>query len=490
MGLTAGDDGVKQLVTLEFKASCGRFVGRPACAAAIGAEPGTTVEIRDGNVMLMGAPSAVKSLNDYCEYVQRSIEVCFRVADCVIIPFDYPPGVPPTKIETQKQRDECQSRQKRKQHKTLSGTEEVEPPGAVPLDDAFRLDDVERLVNCQNLVKNRATKYRFFDIVVNRAVHTIVANLERAAGGGPPLKRLVVDAIDPNGIDRPFGVPRSPGTLTNDPDLGNRLFGGDGGQIQRDEGDRMLQAVANRIVTDESLRATFRHIFINTIDTDALPLALLSFTPSSAPASTTPPIQQSTLLNPPLHPPRIVICMRERGARAARELASTLGVSLENGSSFDPGWLAIDVAQLHAMILRQVPSLEHASLQEQRLAIRAIVVAWAMGGCDFVPADVVNATALTHAMVETLRANGPHTTCLRQFLAFDDEHALGAVPSLVAVARLACAQMQGRRIRNFKNDPTSLAARALWTMLYWARPSHPPPSAYDQFGFMTEVSTS
>jgi hypothetical protein len=515
MGLTAGEGGIKQLVDGDTcPTATARFQNLEEAVDALGMARETTYTLEDGNVAMMGTPSSANTFAELVEFVVATISKSSRYSRVVIFHIDEPDHVPPTKHETQRRRDAASSKRRKKGGVPLSGAQEgpvSNPTGVpegpvtleIPMDDNYTHDQLVACQKCRALILNRATRYRLFDAVCTSAFQNL---LQMGV-------EVIFDGVDPRGAERPVGEPRKPDLLfsalsSGVSDVAAALKGD--GVTKVGESDLKLRLAASRLSRlpiDSPIRPT--EILIRTIDTDMLPILLLT------PDRLAPPTVEGQT---PYEETRVFLCMRERGAYAEEKLrlaygvvaatepsapapnatedanvstcnaplGSTERVPLIPDRSMGAGWLLVDVARLRADLHAFAPNFAQPLLpytQPEQVLLRTIATVWALSGCDFVDQVAGVGQVLTSAATTTLDQNIGLADLLKNLL-HDDTSSLNATPVVREIVERGVEFLKGRPRtgKRLRETADTTIHRAIWTMLYWANPGAHPKD-YEIFGF-------
>lgn len=507
MGLTSGPRGPKRYIIEHWPDACGRFDSQDTFVQRAEFDTRRTVLVRDGNVMLMGIPTHLYTFDEVVLYVESTIRRAMRSAHCVIITFDTPENVPRTKEDTQRRRDTATKRRKTT-NRTRHNPEELLQD--LPTDDAFDQTVLNKLSNCRSLITTRATKYRVFDAIMN-AVYKLMSY---STDVDVSLPALFIEGIDERGANRPAYASRQPTILSTNQALLDELA------IERDPQNMSCNVTRNIGEADLKLQCfskllrrradLFDAILLETIDTDILPISLIylaqekvdhkSATQNGAQAPPEEPTKHSedetadeyimgnvapSPMSVPdeesIKRPSLIICMRERGAHAAKELALANGADVmllgEHAFKFaDAGWLMFDIDILYDSVVQTVPSYVGDHHKEAAL-IRALCAGWAIDGCDYIYPSLGVADAISNAILKALDPINNSQNKLAELQSvlnhFNANDAAASEASLfLAYTSTSVANKSVSRVR---------AAQALWSMLYWSNLETPPDP--QQFGF-------
>ena len=435
----------------------------------------TTGLVEDGNVLLMSLPQQVTTLAEIASFVSRHIITLMSSCAVVVLCFDDPSATPPTKTQTQQKRDARVRFQDA-------------PDGHVyPTSDAFDLECLRSLATLKPMIQNRQTRYRTFDAIIADVIVDIREHLqiarEAASTSGYKYQESVVvfDGIDPRGAERPAEADRFPAVLTSNSVYGDLIVKSRIGSISIGEADLKIQNVAE--VLSQSDQTGLRIIILYTIDTDALPISMLSKTSYARDADAD---QQNGSAGPTLA--HIVLCMKERGAYAARQLKQptapnspymTTATGLTQSPRSPPGVLIID--SKHAV--RTLLDGCHTELtsEESRACMLFIACMWAYTGCDFVPSTLGHTDTVTNACIEMVNVAAPRISAMmldfeRQWTdveintsAIDDTQLITELSSVA----LSSASMLGVRVKaaaSLRSIDIHRMRQSIWTALYWSAP--------------------
>ena len=369
MGQKSGDTGVKASLRRRFERAFGRHPNYDECLEELEQGPSQAAIVVDGNVLLRQLPRHVSreatdnlpprnepaTLHDYAEILKNRFFGFFRAADVVVLVFDQPETLTLAKEEEQRQRDGAA--------KAVASSADFRSNT-----DDYSLRDMKLADPLNDLVKGRAARPRFSD----QLVRMVKSDMSRFLNAKE--KTLVVDGADPRGALRPIGAVRIPRITA----VGHEAVAlaqwfckydhtGEGdlklGRIY----DRLLDAHDAAAAAPEAL-AKIKTCFSFTIDTDELPIQLLSVARRDV----------EGMLDPPV---RYLIGLYEPSTKKT--------VDVDGGA---PTYSFCDVALLYRMLLADVfgerwkTVLRRTTAEHRREVLTLITAGWAMLGCDFVKA--------------------------------------------------------------------------------------------------------
>ena len=524
MGLLSGDRGVKATLLARHPQFFGRFVDAEAFLLAIDATRTLSCVVRDGNIMMMGAPRSVKTVFEYIDYLRKTIACSARACATVVLCFDDPRHVPPAKSLTQSRRDDASKRRAASKARkgapdgaSVEGLEEggdaqaATPPPvapAAPID--FTADDLSAVADCHDLVDDRATRYRFFDELVKRALcepHTFL----------PPNTMVVVEGVDTRGASRPMASERFPSVVcvANVAALGDSQVAdvpmdtdvptdADTEIAPRTNAQRVaLDASTPPIPVDEFGQcpltanvgeADFKVcrladacaeamgaesvVMIDTVDTDILPIALLNDCHSRRLGDRGDWSCASR--------GRVYVGIRERGKKAAQALWKQSGVEtlVPDEVKASAGWLIVDIDDLTRSICADMhsgPSPMHDNDAFVRCAL--LCASWAMCGCDYVPENI-NAADAVHDEALGVLCGLDRTTSISAMRFFTDGSRAFPSEDLVDTLGRIASGASGALTRGKSKDtlarlPRDVALKALWSAAYWLDPCNWPAMLID-----------
>ena len=255
MGLKAnGDHGVKAIVKNLFHQACRNYETLGDVRKGVGAERAKTSICQDGNVLMMQIPISASTFDSYVTIVANSIKTALASAALVIIVFDEPESLSVAKSEEQRRRDQARN-------KTVVLTSQ--DITTHPTNDDYTVEDLEKLVDCQPVIRCRPARQRFFDEVCRQVLLKLQRTIDTWVEQGHDCV-VLFDGIDPLGARRPPNQPRNPQIFGTDSEIA--------AMFQREtptgEGDLKLSLVEQRIkdlVLDDQLEADL-HMSV-TIDT-------------------------------------------------------------------------------------------------------------------------------------------------------------------------------------------------------------------------------
>lgn len=441
MGLPSGPNSLKRYACERHAQACGRFESIDHAIGNICTSSKQACVVKDGNVMLMGMPTSINTVDEAVDYVSRQILRLVDFADVAIVCFDEPDAVPDAKLEIQRERD-------------VKSKVDQQVDSTIPSSDAYDTKQLENASSIRLLIKQRATRYRAFDELMMRVVQHVFTSLPDGSTEDAPC--VAVDGIDPRGASRPSHEPRTPEMFCTRPDLSDAV-------LQRrtcsiGEADLKLQQVACSLLQTNESASTVA--IMDTVDTDSIPISLLCTDVQSRNA---------------------YICMRERGVyagskRVANSALATFETTNSTASSA-AGVLLISPFRLGRSLLEDVVTEEQLSCGEtvNKLLFFA-ACAWAVSGCDFVQPEIGHTNALTVACLQFVKVDVQRVVdaVAAGFSEWDSKGPLGgAYGSLISllrdVCRIAAMQMNQRlkARRLLQNVEDRRLARSVWTAFYW-----------------------
>lgn len=250
MGLTSGPKGAKAALRSRAPTAFADFDSLHEIRASRGAFWEQTTACIDGNVLAMGTPSSVRSLDDHVHALATSVASALQVASLVVLVFDEPAFVTGAKQEVQKRRD-------------------ARVP-AVEFGDAYGTADLEDMEDCRPLKLCRAARMRFFDELAKRVLCAVCSGSVGSSRQG--VHGLLVDGVDPRGASRPVDASRDASLLGTNEELVRMLRRG----FAIGEGDLKMPWWDRRVrqLTSSGVLQTRLHLTV-TVDSDSLPIALL-----------------------------------------------------------------------------------------------------------------------------------------------------------------------------------------------------------------------
>ena len=270
MGLKGGDNGAKRVLLDHFSAAVSTEPTLLQARKRHGATRATTLCVADGNVIMMGQPSAVTSFEEFCKRVFSVVTAALEAAMHVVMVFDEPDHVTRAKYEEQAKRDRKNGRSVPVSSADLS---------ACPTTDDYDLDTLLSLQTNVSLLTTpeaRPARYRFFDAVAMEVLKQVKAWIGARAVMGVPPGSFTLDGIDERGANRPRGARRAPSILSSNSSLGALLKR----DVPIGEGDLKLAEVAARVVAmnkmaEDSPFGNVKLTLVFTIDTDSLPIEMI-----------------------------------------------------------------------------------------------------------------------------------------------------------------------------------------------------------------------
>ena len=386
-----------------------------------------TCALIDGNVMLMGVPSSLTSLDDYVHCLGTQLGKFTAVYMTVVVCFDETDHVPRAKLYEQTRRDKARANAASKKQKTepiennshLDGEIVYSSLKAALVGDAYLLKDLENAADLHSFAVDRTKRYRLVDEIVRRL--------------SVRFRSIVWDGVDARGAERQIDSRRQADffcTALQQSALVQhfRTFR----ETAIGEGDLKLADLERGLRCYLKSPSLFLHC---TIDTDAIPvqLALLA---------------EENLKNP--------------------EHFLTFVAFRTPRKNESPIYEVLDVAQLQSDLARLC------NCEDRTTLISSLFSACvALGGCDFVqqPACMRTSELLT-AMVAATRTNGfkiEESELAGDSLPFTYEHALRCICSQASKETLSVGGRQSsKRALDLQNPEVNLLKKSAWCTKYWA----------------------
>lgn len=459
MGLKAtGDKGVKSIVKNVFHEACQQYDTLGDVRKAVGVERAKTSIALDGNVMAMSVPLSASNFESYVSIIANSIRTALSSAALVMIVFDEPEHLSIAKAEEQRRRDQARN-------KTVVLTSH--DITTHPIDDNYTKADLEKLLDCQPVVRCRPARQRFFDEVCRQVLLKLKSTIDTWAEQGHDCV-VLFDGIDPLGAQRPPNQPRNPQIFGSDPEMA-ALF-------QRDthtgEGDLKLSLVEQRVkdlVLDDQLEADLH--MTSTIDTDSIAISLMD-----AARRNCEPI--------PVQSVQGCLCMRERATKR----------DLEEDDQARASYFVVDYAHLLELLQTKLWGLtSNPTPLQQRKATVLMCAGWALCGCDFVALPGMNADLVLSVLPSLLKTAPQLLDLMEHTWSGDREATLSTTESLRRLV-LMCAGELGERprarkatIEKMRNFDSSVLQRAAWVNSYWNHCEF--AGAMHEFGFSGATSS-
>lgn len=441
MGFDSGDHGVKRFVCADsiLSRATSRDYTVKAALESMCAPYDSTVLILDGNCKAMAVRKDTKTLDEYVAAMLSVVRRAMAAARIVVLCFDQPDLVPPTKRETQARRDS-----------RVAGPDRL---AGYPTDATFGVATLEALPDCHPLVENREMRYRLFDEVFARVLAHVRQDVVCIGAYEREPAVLVVDGIDPRGASRPADMPRRPGVHGSNAatvaivDAAPRTEG---------EADVHMLAVESRFRNGVELdRLHVSTIVHETVDTDHFGIALR---------------HHANRVNRNLDRIEVIhtyVAMSESSKYAAQELAACTGNP--EGSA---GILLVNVDVLYcgALTLFAGDGWREAIPQPAtRVAlVQYLVAVWALGGCDFVD-RIGNADLLTQAFVGFVHRMQTSERWSELFKPwFTSADAQQAMPLFRHIVQAAADDPRAARMRTrILSGGDASCLRAAWASAYW-----------------------
>lgn len=434
MGLKSGPDGVKAQFRERFPSAFSKVNTLSDLADGMSSPQGGNIAIIDGNVAVMGAPQSVQSYSEYVGFLRHSLRQHAAAAGLLIVVFDEPKVLTTAKLEEQIKRDEL-------------GQKRAMPCSAnlqAPCNDEYDIDELSRVVDCRELIRNRPARLRFFDSII-----MAILNEEGDRRNSPlEISEMIADGIDCRGAHRCADAEREAGIVGSDPELVE--------WYRRDaehsigEGDLKLTWATIRsdeLIADAKLAA--RNCFLVTIDTDSLLIELIESAKRKCEAVTGP-----------TPPTKRILCMRERGRRDVA-----------------PYYTVCDLSSLHNQVAKYLWSRapEFPTPKTSLHAMLLISGALALCGSDFCQLKGLTAERVLRVLPRAL-ANAKQQSVLLQPIGTmeksrtDAQRVAISLSEVVALVEAAVSDQSGLRqvtrdaLQN--PDPNQLL-RGAWVVAYW-----------------------
>jgi hypothetical protein len=409
----------------------------------------STALILDGNCKAMAVRKNSKTLDEYVTDMLSAARRAMAAGRIVVMCFDVPTLVPPTKGETQAKRDA-----------RATGAGPGGLPG-YPTDATFDVATLEALPDCHPLIENREMRYRLFDEVFSRVLVHVRQDAARTRASGREEGVLVVDGIDLRGAGRNPDMPRRPGVHGTNVEAVAAVA-----SAPRTEGEadvHMLTVEARLREATELGQMYVSAIVHETVDTDHFAITLR---------------HHANRVNRKMDQHEVIrtyLVMNEASncKYAVQQLASLMQVA--EGVA---GVLIIDVETLYIQVMTL---LAGASWRERipepaaRVAlVQRLVAVWALGGCDFVD-RIGHADVLTRAFVECVRwsqTSERWSHGLKPW--FTSADAKLALPMFRHVVQVATSDPGAARMRaRLLGGGDASYLRAAWTSAYWGGVEQP-----------------
>lgn len=443
MGFASGDHGVKHFVCNTFPRATQRDYTMKAALTNMAAPYNATAIILDGNCKVMAVPSNVLTLKEYVSAMISVWRRSMRVARYVIMCFDDPTLVPPTKRTTQARRD--------------ARTASIGPGGleGYPVDATFDVKTLEGLFDCRPLVENREMRYRFFDEILTRVLIQARLDADEMRAAGNDVAVLVVDGIDLRGASRRADMPRRPGVHGTDDQIVKVVS-----SLCRTEGEADVHTFAIERSLREGVDCDQMHLSVivhETVDTDIFAIALRHHSNRVNREGVDESFVHSYIVIP------------ERGKYAIEQLA--LRMNSEKGTA---GVLVVGVETLYDEVMKYVVGLswrQQIGRPAARVAlVQRLIAIWALGGCDFVD-RIANADLLTRVFSQCIQEMQTFEQWSDNFTpwltAADARAALPEFRRLVHRATNSSEGLQRATRTRLEGAKDDAYLRAAWTAAYW-----------------------
>lgn len=422
MGLHSGEHGVKSALIRLYPSVWNWYESLPAMVAGQCDSAEGVAHVIDGNVLMFGAPAAVRTLCEYEEYLFDRLLPFVESCALLIVCFDDPPHVPPAKHACQRQRDKSRAAPEM----TISA--ELHSVMTAPSEEDCTRERMEELLDCRVMLADRAVRMRFIDEVCVRVFGDLILAVGARMEMGFSETAVLFDGFDAQGTTRPPHHPRDPHVFCTDVAIYEAL------QYHTPLGE----ADVKLNIYDQLVRrlAPPRLVALHTIDTDSLPISLL---------------QQTKRLQErggELEETRTVLCLRERGSSALR---------------------CVDIQRLCQALMVQCVSATHPFDPQE--AMFAIACAWALGGCDFILPGAEMGTRpqlLFESMLLFLRDRGTQHFRHAHPGAAPEAH-LHLLKSLRIFANVAAQHPDGtaQHKKKVERCDDDTLRKAIWTASYW-----------------------
>ena len=440
MGFEGGNDGVKLLICNLFGRATQRNYSVRAALTDMAVPYDTTVLIMDGNCKGMAVRKDTKTLDEYVAEMLAMTRRAMATARVVVLCFDDPTLVPPTKRQTQARRDA-----------RASGSGQL---AGYPVNGDFDVATLGALPDCHPLIENREMRYRLFDEVFSRVLLHVRQDVAKKRAEGYEGGVLVLDGIDLRGAGRRPDMSRRPGVHGTNADTVAVVA-----SLERTEGEADIHMLTVETRLREGVELGQVHlstIVHETIDTDSFAIALR---------------HHANRVNRKMAQSEVIhtyIAMSESSKYASQELALTMNVP-----SAPSGVLIVDVDTLYVEVMTHICGVswrEDVPEPAARVAlVQMLVAVWALGGCDFVD-KLASANLLTSAFVNRVRmmqrAKEQWSEGLKPwFTSADVPPVLQELRRIVKVASDVPTAAKNR-VRILAADDASYL-RAAWTSAYW-----------------------
>ena len=422
-----------------------------------------TAAVVDGNVLLMGVPEAVGTIDGFANIVYGSVRDALTAAHLVVVAFDEPENLTLAKKEEQARRDAA------RKARTVSCSLDMQP---CPLTDGFTREELLRLPDVHLLKANRKCRTRLYDEVMRMVFERVSRVMAQWTGNGHDAGALLLDGVDLRGCDRPAGETRVLSMIGTDSDVAAKFAR----EKPIGEGDLKLMALENRIrelITEEPERyAPYTLCITSTTDTDTLPIMLIDIA--------------KRRLNPYAGSLHSVFCMRSPATKRDRE----------SNPDARATFLACDVALLEGNVQQHLwSSCGHIDVTPDQLlnSMLAFASAAAICGCDFV-VNGLKGSRFDHFYEALPKFVASEPRALASFsdaLAPEPAVAMGAAQSLYRVCLCASNAMTDkprfkRQAQTVSEVSDQLLRRSIWSTAYWSQQEH---HASEYWGFLPVIDT-
>ena len=418
MGLAGGPKGAKAVLREKFARAFKEFQNLVLVRQAVGVSRDQTLNVIDGNVLVMQCPTSIDSFEGYVEFMSGQLRRAISAAGHVVVVFDEPKNLTLAKRAEQLRRDE------RRAPLTPICSADL---SACPTDDNYSTEDLQWAgLNVRLLMNHRAARSRFYDGLCSAVLERLKATLE----GGE--WSLTFDGVDVRGADRPPAEARVPAILSSRPEvfvpmLTREVAIGEGDMKLRDVPERVRKADLGIVLS-----------LISTIDTDSLAIELLGQAKGGDEDHLT------------------ILCLKETSRK-------------RDGEDRKPGgFLCVDLEILLSEILGYLRVPEG----EEQNAVTLLAGALALCGCDFVAVKGLNSHDILPCVRDVARRCPKLLDKVSGVREDDAQKAKGAVEALEEVLEVYIASLDGKP--RGKKTAAAVASyseidleRAAWVMAYW-----------------------
>ena len=433
MGLAGGPKGAKAVFKDVFAKAFCEFQNLVLVRQAVGVTRKQTLNVVDGNVLVMQCPSSIDSFGGYVDFLSGQLHKAISAAAHVVVVFDEPENLTLAKRAEQLKRD-----QRRKPLTPICSPE----LSACPVDDNYGADDLLWPgLNVRLLMNHRAARSRFYDGLCA----AVLARLESTLEGGE--WSLTFDGIDSRGADRPVDEKRLAGVLSSNPDVFVPMLTR---TVAIGEGDLKLSDVPARVRKAEM---GVLLILLTTIDTDSLAIELMG--------------QAARSDNDDL----TILCLKEPSKKRA------------DGEHKPGGFLCVDMDVFLSQVVEYMRVPETANED----AVALLAGSFALCGCDFVQVPGLNALDMLPCARDVARRCPEMLANVSGVRTDDASKAKGAVEALEEVLEVYIKSLEGKpRGKKTASAVSSYTEidleRAAWVVAYWSCHEH---KSVEEFGFVT-----